>query len=237
MPLLLLPLLALGLPESITPRTTSSQPRLLGVLLRNGLWSRTLLLWAIKHTQLSQRVLHSVVRAGSVAFPRSEFIPCDSWHDHLRTGSGRKSRSHSICRRPGADHRYCLPFIDWVARTAIFVTIIATLWRRDWWRLPGRDQLTFRTNVSPPGTLDRSRLGAGCGPHRHHGRTSSRWFIAGVRCSNPEHIHRGFNRGVWRGSADGDPREPAAAAAGVGSIVGLTFGHSSPGVYHYPRGT
>jgi len=47
LPLLLLPLLALGLPESITPRTTSSQPRLLGVLFRDGLRSRTLLLWAI----------------------------------------------------------------------------------------------------------------------------------------------------------------------------------------------
>jgi AAHS family 4-hydroxybenzoate transporter-like MFS transporter len=98
LPLAMVPLLALWLPESAALREATHQHNLVPALFQSGLAPGVVLLWAINLLSL-RRFLHPTVDAGNFAQHGRKSRSGDFRH-YVRPGRDRKSSAHGIDRRP-----------------------------------------------------------------------------------------------------------------------------------------
>ena len=168
LPLAIVPLLALRLPELVALRATTQPQNPVTALFRDGLAVSTALLWAMNLLNLLSNffillwmpaILHGIGRA-----PLGDLRYDDVW---LGTILGalltaplvdRLRRGTSIDL--GAGVWRFVRAVDWIIRSAVRVVLGHHLWR--WhrrWRMPARNQLAIGPDLSAYDPLNRSGFG------------------------------------------------------------------------------
>ena len=170
LPLAIVPLLALRLPESVALRAaTRPQPGHSTVPGRSRSQHSTVM--ANELAQSAEQLLHFAVDAGDLARHRGEPLLGDlryndvwAGHDLGRLvdgapgGPSRRGKSVDL----GAGVWRLVRAVDWVVRSAVRGVLSHHLWRWHWrWRMPAWNQLAIGPDLSANDPLNRSGLGAG----------------------------------------------------------------------------
>ncbi len=219
LPLAIVPLLTLLLPESVALHSATRRRNLVRALFQNGLAPRTGAALGDQSARSTGYLLHPAVDAGHPAQHRRQPVSGDLRHDDVRFRRNCDSLARGAHRRPRrnracADLRTCLRCsvraFDRVVRSAILVALGHHVRRRDWQRLPERDQLAVGPDLSVSHPLDRRGLGTGRRACRHHRRADPGRRAAGARRSGLQHIRCGRHPRIRRDATDGDTRASTA---------------------------
>ena len=190
LPLAIVPLLALRLPELVALRATTRPQNPVTALFRDGLAPSTALLWAMNLLNLLSNyfillwmpaILHGIGVSPSWAI-------FDTTMYGLGTILGALSTA-PLVDRLGVERvlTWVLAFwrfvraVDWVVRSAVRVVLSHHLWR--WhrrWRMPAWNQLAIGPDLSANDPLNGSGLGAGLRARRRYCWAAPRRRTAGT---------------------------------------------------------
>jgi MFS transporter, AAHS family, 4-hydroxybenzoate transporter len=190
LPLAIVPLLALRLPESVALRATTRPQNPVTALFRDGLAPSTALLWAMNLLNLLSNyfillwmpaILHGIGVSPSWAIFGTTMYGLGTILGALLTAP--------LVDRLGVERvlTWVLAFwrfvraVDWVVRSAVRVVLSHHLWR--WhrrWRMPAWNQLAIGPDLSANDPLNRSGLGAGLRARRRYCWAAPRRRTAGT---------------------------------------------------------
>src|SRR5262249_8434763 len=215
LPLAMVPLLALHLPESIALSRAARPRNLVAALFRDGHAPYTALLWAMNLLNLlsnflillwTPAILHS-----SGAIPSQAIFATSMFGLGIILGA---LLTASLADRLGVERvltytvafgALCVLSIG-LLRAPLFGAVGDHLWRGTWhWGMPGWSHLPIGKDLSFTYPLDRSRLGPGLGACRRHCWAAPGRRTAWARFSGEGALRRGRGSALCRGGADGDP--------------------------------
>ena len=216
LPLAMLPLLALMLPESIAPSRAARSRKLVTALFRDGYAPTTVLLWVMNLLNLlsnflillwTPALLHEAGATPSQAIFVTSIYGLGIILGALLTAFLADRFGLERVLTYTAAFAAALPAVDRFAQSVVLGPFGHDLWRRSgYWRLPGRSQRPIGSDLSSNHPVYGSRLRPGFGPCRRHCRAAPGWSAAGVRASGAGHIRRRGDFGIRRGSVNRNPR-------------------------------